>query len=453
MRNFLTDRNPQQSLEVWGGLECTVNRVGDSFFDQAAWSGADTRSGDLERIADLGIRTLRMGFNWETIERTGSWDLFDTQLQECRRLGITPIAGLLHHGSGPTYTSLLDPCFVEKFTRYAETFASRYPWVNLYTPINEPQTTARFAALYGHWYPHRRSLKDFVRALINQIHGTVSAMGVIRTVNPEAKLVTTEDAGRTFSTPELDSVREHREHRKWLGTDLLCGRVSRHHPLFRWLLDCGLSEAEVLWFSENPCPPSILGLNYYVTSDRFLDHRLDRYESYFTGGDGYEPLVDIEAVRVREEGIAGTRSILLEAWQRYGIPLVITEAHLGCDADEQMRWLNRVWSDAKEARTAGADVRAVTVWALFGSWNWCHLVTRDTGAYEAGVFDLSAEINEDGAARPLETELAGLVRELARLGHSNHPALHSRGWWEKSDRLLHPRNESEIENAENRVSR
>ena len=39
--------------------------------------------------------------------------------RELRELGIGPIVGLLHHGSGPRYTSLLDPDFPEKFASYA----------------------------------------------------------------------------------------------------------------------------------------------------------------------------------------------------------------------------------------------------------------------------------------------------------------------------------------------
>ena len=34
--------------------------------------------------------------------------------------------------------------------------AERDPWVEGWTPINEPLTAARFSALYGLWYPRRR---------------------------------------------------------------------------------------------------------------------------------------------------------------------------------------------------------------------------------------------------------------------------------------------------------
>ncbi len=126
----------------------------------------------------------------------------------------------------------------------------------------------------------------------------------------------------------------------------------------------------MLWFGENVCPPAVIGLNYYVTSDRFLDDRLELY-AWSGGGDtGDEPLVDVEAVRVRAEGIAGPGAMLRQAWARYGIPVAITEAHLGCEPEEQVRWLAEVWDAAEKARADGVDVRAVTVWALLGSYNW-----------------------------------------------------------------------------------
>src|SRR3954471_10116662 len=63
-------------LEVWGGVECTVNRVGDRWFDQMAWAGHDRRVEDLDRIAALGVRALRYPVLWERLapRRPGAID-------------------------------------------------------------------------------------------------------------------------------------------------------------------------------------------------------------------------------------------------------------------------------------------------------------------------------------------------------------------------------------------
>ena len=426
-------RTTERDLQLWGGVECTINRVGERYFDQYERAGHRTRlAEDFERIAALGLKTLRVGLHWERFAATRSWESFDAMLAEMKRQDLTPIAGLLHHGSGPVETDLLDPAFPEKLANYALAVATRYPWLTEYTPVNEPHTTSRFSCLYGHWYPHHRSVRSYLRALLNQIKGIVLAMSAIRTVQPGARLIHTEDAGQTFSTPQLEAYRVEREHRRWLGTDLLCGLVTREHPLFRYLVENEIPPEEILWFSEHACPPSVLGLNHYVTSDRFLDHRLGLYPPHLPGGDsGDEPLVDIEAVRVREQGIATTETILGEAWERYRLPLAITEAHLGGESDDQIRWLDEVWEGAKAAKANGIDVRAVTVWALLGSWNWSCLCTEDVGDHEVGVIDYRRSKRE-------LTELAEVVRQLSTSGRAQHPALEHRGWWRNSERLTLP---------------
>lgn len=91
-------------------------------------------------------------------------------------LGIRPIAGLVHHGSGPRHTSLIDPGFPEKLAKFADAVAQRYPWISHYTPVNEPLTTARFSGLYGHWYPHERDDLMFAKVLIHECRATVLSM-------------------------------------------------------------------------------------------------------------------------------------------------------------------------------------------------------------------------------------------------------------------------------------
>ncbi len=415
-----------REMEFWGGIECTINRVHDVWFDQMERLGHQRRGGDLQAICGLGIRKLRYGLQWEQYVKAGTLEIFAPQLEEMKQLGMTPIAGLVHHGSGPAGTSLLDPEFGEKLAAYALKLAQRYPEVCSYTPVNEPQTTARFCGLYGHWYPHHRSVRSYVQALVNQLRGSVLAMRAVRTVRPDAEFVHTEDGGKTWGGASLMSIVESREHRRWLGVDLLCGFVDRYHPLFGFLLEHGLTEREIFWFAEDPCPPDVIGLNYYVTSDRYLDDRTWMYPAWLVGGDsGGEPLADIEAVRVRAEGIAGAGTILREAWERYRIPVAITEAHLGGPPDEQVRWLACLWNEAKAAKAAGVDVRAVTAWALLGSYDWCTLVTRNAGIYEPGVFDVRS-------GRLMATPLTRAVRQITRTGEL---AWDRRGWWTQSDRF------------------
>ena len=415
-------------LEVWGGVECTCNRVGDRYLDQMAFSGHDSRRGDFDAIAELGIRRLRYGLLWERHETDPSWQWCDRQMEDMATAGIDPIVGLVHHGSGPSHTGLLDPAFPEKLAAYAGEVASRYPQIGAYTPVNEPNTTARFSGLYGIWYPHHLSRQSYLRALLVQLRATVLSMHAIRLVRADAQFIQTEDVGCIWSTPQLESLRDLLEERRWLCFDLLCGLVTRHHPLYEYLLDAGISDREILWFGENPCPPNTIGINYYLTSDRYLDHRIDQYPAERRSAEG--PLVDVEAVRIRPGGIAGFGALLHEAWERYRIPVAITEVHLGCeDVYEQIRWAAEAWQSAESASLAGVECQAVTFWALLGSYFWSTLCCRNNGHYEPGVFDV-----RDGHLAP--TELAEFLKQLASEGVARHPALRQQGWWRRPSRLL-----------------
>lgn len=423
-----------EPLELWGGIECTVNRVGDTWFNQLQRNGHCGRVADLDLIAGLGIRTLRYPVLWELTcpdsPRQFDWRWADSRLEQLRTLGITPVVGLIHHGSGPAYTSLIDGDFASGLARYAAAVAERFPWVDWYTPVNEPLTTARFSGLYGLWYPHGRDDRTFVRALLNQCRATVLCMKAIRTITPEAKLLQTEDFGETFSTGAMRDQANFDNERRWLSWDLLCGRVGRPHPLRPFLLSSGASEGELEWFEENACAPNLLGVNHYLTSDRYLDERCERYPPELVGGNGRDRYADVDAVRILGERAASWTRILHDVWRRYSIAIAITEVHLGCTREEQLRWLLEAWKAAQEARSRGADVRAVTAWALLGSFDWNSLLTRTGGHYESGAFDVR------GPA-PRATAIAALITDLVERGEGSHPVLASEGWWHRPARLLY----------------
>jgi dTDP-4-dehydrorhamnose reductase len=416
--------------EVWGGIECTRNRVGDAFFDQLSRSGHDRRASDLDRIAALGIHALRYPALWEHVAPRGldtaDWRRTDRRLTRLRALGVRPIVGLVHHGSGPAHTSLVDPSFGTGLAAYARAVAERYPWVDAYTPVNEPLTTARFSGLYGHWYPHGRDEPTFVRALIEQCRAIVLAMAEIRAVRPDAALVQTDDLGAAHGTAPLQSQVALENERRWLAWDLVAGRIDRDHPLEGWLRRAGATERELAWFLEHPTPADVVGVNHYLSSERFLDHRVDRYPYEPVGGNGERRYVDVLAARFIDRERVGPRGVLEAAWQRYGRPVAITEAHNSGHREEQVRWLDEVWRAACDARRDGADVRAVTVWSLLGAYGWDTLVTGATDTYEPGPFDL-------GGGEPRPTALAEAVRDLATRGAIAHPVAAAPGWWHRPE--------------------
>jgi dTDP-4-dehydrorhamnose reductase len=420
-----------RALELWGGHEQTVNRVGDTFHDQTVRSGHQQRVEDLDRFAALGLKALRYPLLWERISPHApdqrDWEWTDHRLARIRELGMRPIAGLLHHGGGPRYTSLVDPDFARLFAGHARAAAERYPWIDDWTPINEPLTTARFCALYGHWHPHLADEQMFWVALLNQIEGVKLAMAQIRAVNPAARLLQTEDLGRTYATRAVAHQAEFDNVRRWMTWDLLTGRVTPGHPLWARLDSFGFGE-RLRALADAPCPPDVVGVNHYLTSDRFLDHRVERYPPHRIGGNAFMAYADVEAVRVALPAPGGLEGALQEAWARYRLPLAITESHNGCTREDQLRWVREAWETAERLRARGVEVQAVTAWALLGTFDWNSLLTRHIGHYEVGAFDVRAP-------EPRPTAIAG---ELARIGAGSgerHPACDGPGWWRRDLRF------------------
>jgi dTDP-4-dehydrorhamnose reductase len=423
--------------KLWGGVECSIVRVRNRWRNQSIDTGHSSRLSDINAVADLGIRTLRYPVLWETIsprkpdEVDFRWH--DERLLKIRELGIEPIAGLLHHGSGPHYTDLLDAQFPALLAQHAKNVADRYPWITQFTPINEPMTTARFSCLYGHWYPHRRTERDFCRAMINQCRGIVLAMRAIRAITPHAKLIQTEDLGKTFSTTLLQYQADYDNERRWLTFDLLLGRVDKCHPWHKIFLSHDISEKELSLFLDEPCPPDTIGINHYLTSDRFLEHRRShRPHNLKMTGNGHHRYCDLEAVRTHlPEGSTGPEARLREVWDRYHRRTAITEVHHGSTRDEQVRWLAEVWEAAKSLRAEGKDICAVTVWALFGVEDWNSLLVQRNGLYEPGAFDARG-----GSLRL--TALGRATKDILSEGVIKHPVLDSRGWWHSERRFYQP---------------
>ncbi len=419
--------------EIWAGIECTINRLQSGYQDQLSFSGHYHRDNDLDLVADLGITTLRYPVLWEKHQPAKDCNIdfswASQQLERLRARNINPIVGLVHHGSGPEFTDLLDPAFPEKLAAYASQVANKFPWVEMYTPVNEPLTTARFSGLYGHWYPHERNDVSFVKMLINQLKAVVLSMRAIRKINPKAILVQTEDLGKTYSTPLLQYQAIMENHRRFLTQDILCGIFDETHPLWNYFLNLGIDTDTMQFFIDNPCPPDILGVNYYCTSERFLDEHQQLYPASRHGGNSIHCYADVEAVRVKFDEPHGFPVLLREIWDRYKIPIAVTEAHMNCSREGQLKWFQEIYGHACALKKEGAEIRSVTAWSIFGAYGWNKLLTCPSMEYERGAFDVSS-----GTPRP--TALANLIKSLANNRECETDLNAFDGWWHREDRYF-----------------
>jgi dTDP-4-dehydrorhamnose reductase len=394
-------------------------------------TGHSQRADDLARLASLGATAIRYPVLWGRTSdgAATAWSWADDRLTSLSALGVRPIVGLLHHGFGPIGLDPRVPDYPDRFGSYAQAVAQRYPWVDAYVPVNEPLTTARFGALYGWWPPYATDHGTFARVLVAQCRAYRNAARAIRRVRSDARITITEDAGRSFGTSQLSERLAHDNARRWLTFDLVTGAVDRNHALWQYLVDAAPDvRGHLEELADDPEPPDILGLNRYVTSDRFLDHRLDLYPVQLHGGGGGTAYVDVELIRVDGPASPGFFGAIREAWHRYHRPLALTEVQLAGDPRDQVAWWAEAWRDAVRAGAEGIPIVGVTAWAALGAWEWASVLRRRDGSYEAGCFDC-----RDGVART--RPLAEAVRRTALTGD---PGPAERGWWTTPDRIMYP---------------
>jgi beta-glucosidase/6-phospho-beta-glucosidase/beta-galactosidase len=107
---------------------------------------------DFELLEDLGVRFLRFG---PPLHRTFvapnryDWEFADLTLNHLKERDVVVIADLCHFGVPDWIGNFQNPDFPMLFADYAAAFAERYPWIQLYTPVNEMYICATFSASFG----------------------------------------------------------------------------------------------------------------------------------------------------------------------------------------------------------------------------------------------------------------------------------------------------------------
>ena len=409
-----------EALEVWASPEPTVARVdGARTRDQLRETGHEARDGDLDLIAQLGVCASRYPVLWEKVAphhpNLRDYDWATRRLNGLAERGIEPIVTLLHHGSGPPYTGLLDPAFPRLFAEYAAATARRFPWVTRWTPINEPLTTARFSALYGVWYPNRfADDAAFGRAIVNEALAIAAAGERIREIIPHARFVLTEDL-QSFSAADerVEDLVAHKRERMYLSCELLQGRIVDGHPMHRYLTErCGIAAAELTQLARRPQPPDLMGWNYYPYSER-------RLASDAEGGHRNVGLVEVAPERL------DLPAALTRAHSRLGLPVALAEVHVHGNERERARWMLQRFADVRAVRDQGVPVVAFGAWAAFGMVDWDSLLRRAEGVREDGIYTYAG-----GGGEPQPTLVSTVVSELAAGRSVRIPD--EPGWWERA---------------------
>jgi beta-glucosidase/6-phospho-beta-glucosidase/beta-galactosidase len=209
---------------------------------------------DFDLVQEMGISFLRYG---PPIHRTWlgdgkyDWDFADETLHSLRERDIVVIADLCHFGVPDWVGNFQNPDLPRLFARYTDAFASRYPWIQLYTPVNEMFVCALFSGLLGWWNEQLTSDRGFVNALKHIVKANVCAMRSIVDLRPDAIFVQSESSEYFHAeNPKAIKPAEIMNSRRFLSLDLNYGRRV-DSEMYEYLMDNGMTRDEYHFFLHN----------------------------------------------------------------------------------------------------------------------------------------------------------------------------------------------------------
>ena len=338
---------------------------------------------DFDLVEELGSSFLRYA---PPIHRTFlgegkyEWDFADQTFADLKRRDIAPVADLCHFGVPDWIGDFQNPEFPRHFANYARAFAERFPWVQLYTPVNEMYVCALFSARYGWWNEQLTSDRGFVTALKHIVAANILASHAILNVRPDAIFVQSESSEYFHAdNPEAIGPAEHMNLLRFLSLDLNYGNAVDAH-MYEYLADNGMTRDEFRFFTDTSLRHHcILGSDYYRTNE----HRVRSDGMTYAAGD-----------------VIGYDQIARHYYQRYGLPIMHTETNLHDSGDgSAVEWLWRQWSSLLQVRNSGIPTLGFTWYSLTDQVDWDTALREANGRVNpVGLYDLERNVRPVGEA-------------------------------------------------------
>lgn len=362
---------------------------------------------DIQLMAELGVRIVRYGIPWYRVQPTPTqwdWTWADRPLEYLLELGIDPVVDLVHYGL-PAWVegAYLDPDFPRYMAGYAAEVAARFKGrIHCYTPLNEPRITAWYCGKLGWWPPYRKGWRGFVQVMLGVCRGIVQTVEALRAVEPEMVAVHV-DATDLYETPDpaLSEEVARRQEIVFLALDLVSGRIVKDHPLHQWLLKCGATVDELIWFQDHAIDLPVVGINLYPMFSRKIlttSARGLRIRMPYSSAEVVERLGELY-------------------WLRYRRPMLITETASVGSVKRRQAWLTSSVEAVKRLRSRGIPLAGYTWWPVLAIVTWAYRQGVHPAAYylkQMGLWDL----DPDPAAelRRIKTPLVEAYRALVAGG-------------------------------------
>jgi beta-glucosidase len=404
----------------WWDFEREPGRIKDGSRSGAACEHYSRFREDIGLLRELSLTTYRFSVEWARVEpEPGRIDgaalaHYVEMVDACLAAGVEPCVTLYHFtlprwfAARGGWLSSDAPGAFGRFARaVAEAFAGR---VSLWVTLNEPIVYLYHGLLAGIWPPGARSPRAMILAGRNLIRAHFEARREIHRVSDRAPAARGPSiTGLASNLRVFDPARE--------GNLLDRGAAAVQEAIYNWaFLDSvhlgrlippfGLREA----VSSGPWPgQDFLGVNYYTRGRvRFdITSPTELFGAQETSPGA--PVSDL-GWEIYPEGI---RRVVRKAYERYGLPVYITENGIA-DAADRMRagFLVRHLDQILRMIEEGTPIKGYYHWSIIDNFEWAEGFTPRFGLYAVDYATQERSLRPSGAlygriaaARSLPSEL------------------------------------------------
>jgi len=362
-----------------GGFECSCHcrRDGRRLDLTAATLHDRFAVADYRRLVRAGISTAREGVRWHLIERSpGRYDMSSLlplvrAARDSGGQGVQVIWDLCHYG-WPEDLDPFKPDFVDRFADYARAVARLISQETdeppVWVPINEISFLSWAGGDVAYLNPFATGRGFELKAQL--VRASLTAVDALWDVDPRARILYADPAIHIVADPGCpEDVPEAEANRlaQYQAWEMLAGQL--------WPQLGG--DARYL---------DLLGINYYPNNQWILDgDRIPQDHPL------YRPF----------------RDILLEVWQRFGRPLLISET--GAEGDARAPWLCYVAEEVRAARHAGVPVEGICLYPIVDYPGW-----DDDRHCPSGLWGFPDACGERPVHLPLALELERQTELLRR---------------------------------------
>lgn len=369
------------------GFECSAHRRRDGRrLDLLASTGHDRLAeADYRQVRELGLKTVRDGLRWHLIETSSGvydWSSFLPMLRAALSADVQVIWDICHYG-WPDDLDIWSPDFVDRLARFAGAAAQlvreQTDAIPIYCPVNEISFWSWAGGEMARMNPNtRRRGAELKRQLVR---GSLAAIDAIRDVEPRARFMHAEPVIHvtTYSTRQRARAEAYRLS-QFEALDMLAGRLEPELGGHLRYLD-------------------LIGVNFYPQNQWLYSGCTIPF-----GHHAFRPL----------------RNMLLEVYERYGRPLVVSET--GAEGGARPSWLHYVGAEVSAARARGLPLFGICLYPILDYDGWDNGRRCDVGllgvADENGARTVFTPLLEELERQQLVIETAS---DLCSLVHADSP--------------------------------